>query len=100
MRTADISQVPVLVESKLVGILDESDILTAVEGPEEKRALRFQAPARSAMTAKLHTVQADAKLDALLPVFENNEVAIVVDGEEFVGLITRVDLINHLRLGR
>ena len=100
MLTADISQVPVLVESKLVGILDESDILTAVEGPEEKRALRFQAPARSAMTAKLHTVQADAKLDALLPVFENNEVAIVVDGEEFVGLITRVDLINHLRLGR
>jgi cystathionine beta-synthase len=40
------------------------------------------------------------KLDALLPIFERNEVAIVMDGKEFVGLITRIDLINHLRLGQ
>ena len=39
-------------------------------------------------------------LDALLPVFDRNEVAIVFDGDEFVGLITRVDLINHLRRAR
>ena len=38
--------------------------------------------------------------DALLPVFDRNEVAIVFDGEEFIGLITRVDLINHLRRTR
>jgi cystathionine beta-synthase len=50
------------------------------------------------MTTKLDTVQADQKLDALLPIFDRNEVAIVLDGEEFVGLITRVDLINYLRL--
>jgi cystathionine beta-synthase len=42
-------------------------------------------------------VQADQPLDALLPIFERNEVAIVLDGRAFVGLITRVDLINHLR---
>ena len=35
--------------------------------------------------------------DRLLPVFDRNEVAIVFDGEEFIGLITRIDLINHLR---
>jgi cystathionine beta-synthase len=34
----------------------------------------------------------------LPPIFERNEVAIVLDGEKFVGLITRIDLINHLRL--
>jgi cystathionine beta-synthase len=45
----------------------------------------------------LHTLQAKQPLDALLPVFDRNEVAIVFDGEEFLGLITRVDLINHLR---
>jgi len=43
-------------------------------------------------------VQVTEKLNALAPVFERNEVAIVLDGEKFVGLITRIDLINHLRL--
>jgi cystathionine beta-synthase len=45
-------------------------------------------------------VQVDQPLEALLPVFERNEVVIVLDGEAFVGLITRVDLINHLRLSQ
>ena len=49
------------------------------------------------MTSHLHTLQASQTLDALLPVFDRNEVAIVFDGEEFIGLITRIDLINHLR---
>jgi cystathionine beta-synthase len=31
-------------------------------------------------------------------VFDRDEVAVVLDGDEFMGLITRVDLINHLRL--
>ena len=52
------------------------------------------------MTSELHTVQANEKLDVLLPIFEQNEVAIVLDGEDFVGLITRIDLINHLRLDK
>jgi len=100
MRGADVSQLPVLDGGRLVGILDESDILTAVEGADEQRGERFGAPVSSAMTRDLHTVQARQKLEALLPIFERNEVAIVMDGEEFVGLITRVDLINHLRLGQ
>ena len=31
-------------------------------------------------------------------VFENNEVVLVCDHDIFVGLITRIDLINHIRL--
>jgi cystathionine beta-synthase len=100
MRRADVSQLPVLEDGKLVGIVDESDILSVVEGPYEGRWDRFNAPVRNAMTAELHTLQADQTLDALLPVFERNEVAIVFDGDEFVGLITRIDLINHLRRNR
>lgn len=100
MRRADVSQLPVLDDGKLVGIVDESDILAVVEGPYEGRWDRFNASVRSAMTAHLHTLQAGQTLDALLPVFERNEVAIIFDGEEFVGLITRIDLINHLRRNR
>ena len=97
MRGADVSQLPVLEGDRLVGILDESDILAGVEGSDADRQARFKAPVRSAMTSALHTVQADQPLDALLPIFERDEVAIVLDGREFLGLITRVDLINHLR---
>jgi cystathionine beta-synthase len=100
MRGADVSQLPVLDEGRLVGILDESDILTAVEGADEQRGERFKAPVSTAMTRDLHTVQVKEKLEALLPIFERNEVAIIMDGAELVGLITRVDLINHLRLGQ
>lgn len=97
MRRADVSQLPVLDEGKLVGIIDESDILARVDGPYDGRWQRFDAPVRSAMTSELHTLQAGQTLDALLPVFDRNEVAIVFDGDEFLGLITRIDLINHLR---
>jgi cystathionine beta-synthase len=98
MRAADVSQLPVVEGKKIVGILDESDILATVEGDDARRAERFRDPVKSAMTTKLNTVQVSEKLKVLAPMFERNEVAIVVDGETFVGLITRIDLINHLRL--
>jgi cystathionine beta-synthase len=97
MRRGDVSQLPVLDEGRLVGIVDESDILSVVDGPYEGRWDRFNAPVKTAMASELHTLQATQTLDTLLPVFERNEVAIVFDKDEFVGLITRIDLINHLR---
>jgi cystathionine beta-synthase len=98
MRASDVSQLPVLKDGRIVGIIDESDILTHVEGHDEFRTQQFKDPVRTAMTARLHTVQVSDKMDVLPPIFERNEVAIVLDREKFAGLITRIDLINHLRL--
>lgn len=96
MRSSDISQLPVVDHGRLVGILDESDILAAVE--DDDRALRFKTPVGQAMTREVRTLQAHQGVDTLPDVFDRDEVALVVDGEEFVGVITRVDLINHLRM--
>jgi len=98
MRDSDVSQLPVVENDRVVGILDESDILAFVEGAEEHRAGRFRECVDAAMTRNLHTMQISDRLDALPRVFERNEVAIVLEGEKFVGLITRVDLLNHLKL--
>lgn len=95
MRQADVSQLPVMDEGRLIGLIDESDLLEAVEDRRTDR--RFDQPVSSAMTARLHTLQAHQPLDALLPVFDKDQVAIVLDGREFLGLITRIDLINYLR---
>ncbi len=98
MRQADVSQLPVIDEGRLVGLLDESDMLRGVENEQVARDARFRQPVRWAMATRLRTLQVSEPLEALLPVFERDEVALVVDGERYLGLITRVDLINHLRL--
>jgi cystathionine beta-synthase len=93
MKLYEISQIPVLENGQVVGLIDESDILLAVYGHEE----RFKEPVRSAMTSKLDTIDAKAPLSDLLPIFARDHVAIVKDGDTFLGLITRIDLLNHLR---
>jgi cystathionine beta-synthase len=99
MRSGDISQLPVVDHGKLVGILDESDILAAVEGVEDDaRGPKFKTLVGAAMTKAINTLESTQGVDALPDVFDRDEVALVCDGDEFVGVITRVDLINHLRL--
>lgn len=98
MRAADVSQLPVMKGDRLVGILDESDILAAVEGHEYNRASRFANPVSSAMSKGLQIVQVGDPLDSLLPIFARDRVALVCEKDRFVGLITRMDLINYLRL--
>jgi cystathionine beta-synthase len=93
MKLYEVSQLPVLADGKVVGILDESDLLLAVA----KDKGRFRDPVRNAMTTKLDTIDAGASLDDLLPIFARDHVAIVMRNDEFLGLITRIDLINHLR---
>lgn len=93
MKLYDISQLPVLDGTKIVGFIDESDILLNVFGKEGN----FAALVNSAMTAKVETLPVNASVDALLPIFDKGNTAVVVDGDRFLGLITRIDLLNYLR---
>ncbi|BAE50651.1 pyridoxal-phosphate dependent enzyme [Paramagnetospirillum magneticum] len=93
MRVNDVSQVPVVVGDRCIGLLDESDVLIALaEGK-----FGFDLPVRDAMTRKIETVTPQTPPERLLPLFDRGWVAIVVDGERFLGLVTRMDLLNHLR---
>ena len=95
MRDSDVSQLPVLDQAgRAVGIIDESDILVKVH----RDSARFNDPVKNAMTDKLETLPPTAKINDLLEVFERGRVAIVMEGDKFLGLITRTDLLSYLRL--
>ncbi|NVD97456.1 cystathionine beta-synthase [Massilia sp. BJB1822] len=93
MRAADLAQLPVLENGKLVGIIDESDILLKVDNQAEQ----FTSPVGATMTARLETLQPNASLQALRSTLDRGLTAVVADSQHFYGLITRFDLLNHLR---
>ena len=93
MKLYDVSQLPVMEGDRLVGIVDESDVLLHVYGDEA----RFRDPVSTAMVSKLDRLDVRSPIEALLPVFDRGQVAIVMDADRFLGLITRIDLLNYLR---
>jgi len=93
MKLYDVSQLPVMDGDEIVGILDESDLLLHVYGDEAK----FRDPVSTAMATKLQVLDVKSPIESLMPVFDAGHVAIVIDGKKFVGLITRIDLLNYLR---
>ena len=93
MKLYDVSQLPVLKDGRIVGIVDEEDILMEVlDNPAH-----FREPVTAAMESHLVTVPPSASVEQLIGIFKRGLVAIVVDGNEFLGLITRIDLLNWLR---
>ncbi|MDP9254449.1 MAG: cystathionine beta-synthase [Verrucomicrobiota bacterium] len=95
MRSADVSQVPVVDQrGRAVGILDESDLLVTVH----RNPTHFNGLVKNAMSDRLETLSPKASIPDLLEVFDRGRVAIVMDGDKFLGLITRTDLLSYLRL--
>ena len=93
MKLYDVSQLPVMEDDRIVGIIDESDVLLHVYGDES----RFRNPVSTAMITTLDKLDVKSSIEDLMPVFDKGHVAIVMHGERFLGLITRIDLLNYLR---
>ncbi len=95
MRDSDVSQLPVVDQNgRALGIIDESDLLVKVH----RDPTHFNDAVKTAMTNKLETLPPKAKIKDLLDVFDRGRVAIVMEDDKFLGLITRTDLLSYLRL--
>jgi len=93
MKLFDVSQIPVMQGEQVIGIVDESDLVMHLHAD----ASRFQDPVSTAMVTALETIAHDAPIADLLPIFQRDHVAIVAERGHFVGVITRIDLLNYLR---
>ncbi|MFG0329649.1 MAG: pyridoxal-phosphate dependent enzyme [Phycisphaerales bacterium] len=93
MKLYSVSQVPVLEDEKVVGIIDESDLLLAVNRKRDG----FKDTVGDHMVTKLETLPPDAAMSELVPIFRAGKVALIADDEHYYGLITQIDLVNYLR---
>jgi len=97
MRAGDVSQVPVVDGDRIVGLVDESDMLgAALEGSDRA----FDLPVKDVMVTRLETISADAPIRELVPLFRRDLVAIVMDSGRFLGIATRLDLVNYFRIAK
>lgn len=93
LRNAGFSQLPVMDEDQLIGVVTEDDILRFAFGRPEC----FNEPVRHAMTKTFLRVDKSTSIGNLVAMLEVRSSAAVMDGEKFLGLITRSDVLNYLR---
>jgi cystathionine beta-synthase len=74
-------------------LLDESDLLLRIQGD----AARYRDAVKSAMSTHVETLAPNAGFTALTATLKQGLVAVIADRDRFYGLITRFDLLNHLR---
>ncbi|HKY64581.1 MAG TPA: cystathionine beta-synthase [bacterium] len=97
MKLHDVSQVPVLDGDRIVGLVDESDVLFAIFG----KRTQFDAGVHEVMNTHLFKLKPSDGLQAVIELFKRGFVAIVEDDDgAFLGIITKIDLLNYLRRGK
>lgn len=93
LRNAGFSQLPVMDEGVLVGVVTEDAIIQFVYGKPEL----MTAPVQDAMESAFIKLDRTASLNNLVAMLRVQPYAAIMDGDEFVGLITRSDVLNYLR---
>jgi cystathionine beta-synthase len=93
LRNAGFSQLPVMDEGKLVGVITEDTIIQFVFG----RPDLMTAPVADAMESAFIKLDKDTSVNNLVAMLRVQPYAAIMDGENFLGLITRSDVLNYLR---
>jgi cystathionine beta-synthase len=95
MKEFDISQVPVVdAGDNLVGIVTEVDLLEHLLHPGHEHD-----PAEtiaSIVDPHVLSAPASASVESVLTAFERGKVIVVVDDNRPVGILTKIDLIDHM----
>ena len=93
LRNAGFSQLPVMEEGRLVGVITEDTIIQFVFG----RPDLMTAPVADAMESAFIQLDKATSVNNLAAMLHVKPYAAIMDGEDFLGLITRSDVLNYLR---
>jgi cystathionine beta-synthase len=93
LRNAGFSQLPVMDQERLVGVVTEDTIMQFVYG---KPAL-MNAAVGDAMETAFIKLQRKESMNNLVAMLRVQPYAAIMDGDAFLGLITRSDVLNYLR---
>ena len=92
MNNSDISQLPVLKEEKLIGMITETDILNHCRNKKG-----FEKIVSECMQKNYKSLEINSSLDDLIELLKENNIAIILNKEKFVGIITKIDLLAYLK---
>ena len=92
LKSLGISQLPVLEKGKLRGIIGEVDLLRHLVTGQKK----LDSTIGELVEGEYTTVTPETKIELLQGVLAEAKVAIAMDGEEVVGIVTKIDLIDYL----
>ena len=93
LRNAGFSQLPVMDKGELVGVVTEDAIIRHVFGKPEL----MNAAVADAMQTAFIQLDKSASVNNLVAMLHVQPYAAIMDGSNFMGLITRSDVLNHLR---
>ena len=93
LRNAGFSQLPVMDEGKLVGVVTEDAIIQYVFGKPEL----MNSPVESAMESAFIQLDKETSVNNLVAMLHVQPYAAIMNDETFLGLITRSDVLNYLR---
>ncbi len=93
LRNAGFSQLPVMDEGNLVGVITEDAIIQFVFGKPDL----MNSPVKDAMQTAFIQLDKGTSINNLVAMLSVQPYAAVMDGDTFLGLITRSDVLNHLR---
>jgi len=92
MRENGVSQIPLIERGKLNAIIHESDILSKMQ----KRDFDLNAAAKTVAAPIGGLIYPKARIEELFHIFAGDNVAVVVDSSNVVGVISKIDLIEYL----
>jgi cystathionine beta-synthase len=92
MKKHGISQLPVLDGERLVGIISESDLVNALLNDPEN----LDRPIAGLVDQNYVVVPPETPVGRLASIFGEGKVALVQEGGTIRGLVTKIDLIDHM----
>jgi cystathionine beta-synthase len=97
MKEFAISQMPALSsDGKVLGMLHEVDLLEAVVYGHR----RIEDPIDALVRPIEGVVSVDTELEALHPIFDADDVAVVMEGGTLTAIVTKMDLIDYMAQGQ